>query len=208
MKQPLEVAPKPLEYIQFLLLHIHPVPTLKTILARRPKSPVVETEQAEKHSAKVGKVGNVAIRVESQVGFENGIANDEPFGLDRNGREEEKNPLVGIKQTEGQENAVASTASTNRSGVGRICREYLHNYLAKTRAYTTDKIECQEAIPAQRALNDPSKQPQRVHIEKDMRGIGVEEHIGDQLPQLEIDVEMQTPIVIIEYGVERALVDY
>ena len=179
MKQPLEVAPKPLEHIQFLLLHKHSIPTIKTLLAQRPKSPVVETEQAEKHATKVGQVGNVAIRIESQVGFEDGIANDEPFGLDGNGRNEEENLLIGIEQTKSQEDAVASTAGANRSGEGRVFGKHLHDYLAETRTYTTDKIECQEAFRAQRLLNDSSKHPQREHIKKDMREISVEEHIGD-----------------------------
>ena len=60
------------------------------------------------------------------------------------------------------------------------------NFRAEARTYTTDKIVCQEAFRAQRLLNDSSKHPQREHIKEDMREISVEEHIGDQLPQLEI----------------------
>ena len=43
--------------------------------------------------------------------------------------------------------------------------------------------------------------------EKDMREISVEEHIGDQLPRHKEGVEVQRPVGIIEYGVERALGD-
>ena len=70
--------------------------------------PTQEQEEAEEHTAEVGKVCHVVVDGERRVKFERSITNDEVFCLHRDGRNEQHDAVVGIDKPEGKQDAVDS----------------------------------------------------------------------------------------------------
>lgn len=143
-------------------------------------APIEDEEQAEEHATEMGEMGNAIHRLEHPFEkFDGGIDDDEPFGLDRH-KEVEVDAFIGKGHTESKQDAIDGTRST----YGEIHSRQKH--IEQTRPDATHKIVDEETTSAPKVFEHISKHPQGKHIEKDVAKTAMHEHVGNELPRVEL----------------------
>ena len=106
---------------------------------------------------------------------------DEPFGLERDRRENQGQHIIRVEHAESKQQAVNRAGSTHRRDVGKRLRQQ-HQFMAESRAQPAHEVKNQEFLAAPQAFQKRSEHKERPHVEKDMHEIAMHEHMGHELP--------------------------
>lgn len=146
-------------------------------------APQEDEYQSEKHATEVGEMGHVVGTEEAFIQLDDGIADDEPLGLDGH-KEIEVDALVGEHHAKGEEYAIDSTRGTN-SRCGWKFENQTHSNMGGSCTESTDEVIDDETLGAPIVLEHVTEHPESEHVEEDMPEAGMHEHVGEGLPDTE-----------------------
>ena len=167
-------------------------------------APVQDEGQAEEHTAQMRHVCYaVAGMAEGAEKLDDGIADDEPLRLDREGDGDDEHTLLRERHAKAQQDAIDSTRGAHRGPVVQIgvhrddqpvqvdavvgvetrieVFDVLYALLHQARTEAADNIIEEEALRTHHAFHDAPEHPDGKHIEEDMLQTAVDEHIGEEL---------------------------
>ena len=149
----------------------------------------------------MGEVGHAAAAADARYEFDDAVYHHEPFSFQSDGWKNKHNDVVRMKQAERKQQAEYRTRSAYRIGM-RITGEQggrhtgvgsgsrilypVHPELYQPGPDTADDVIGEETPAAEVVFQSPAEHPQGEHIEEDMPEIGMQEHIGQRLPDMEI----------------------
>lgn len=139
-------------------------------------------EYAEECAAEVSEVADVG--VEAEEGEEDGDEEDtvaEVFGLDAEGEDEEEeggDGEVGLKGSEGEEDGADSTGGADEAAFGE------EEDLEATAGDTAEEEGEEEFAGADPGFDGGAGEPEGEHVDEEVEGVAVEEHVGEELPEV------------------------
>ena len=118
--------------------------------------------------------------------FQHTVQQNKIFCLDRDEEKQEKLG-VGIEYTEGQQEAENGAGSADCGGkISRPRKNQINDIDGYACADTGEKIVKEEAPASPFLFNGNAENEKGVHVEKDVGETSVKEHVGDDLPQVQI----------------------
>lgn len=163
-------------------------------------APVSDQQESENHAAQMREVGYAVGRSsDSRQKFDGSVNDYEPFGFDR---EEEIQIYrdVGEAHSESQQYSEYGPGGSDGYdlvdivlyGERGVFLQVGINFpsddsgLDQSRTYSGDQIIGQEPLAAPEVFESVTEHPEGEHVEEKVRKIAVHEHIGQELPRIEI----------------------
>ena len=182
--------------------------------------PMANHEETDEHTSEVGEVGHaVARRADGREELHDHIEQHEPLGLDGEGNGEDEEPVVGERHTEGQQHGIDGTRGAHRGplvedGRGVVGHNRHHAQVEIRNLVLGDEIELgqlgklladagadtaayiieEELAASPNVLHHTAEHPKREHIKEYVLEVGMHEHVGKELIEVEIvgQEEMQS----------------
>lgn len=120
--------------------------------------------------------------------FDHAIDDDEPFGLQRNRRDEQHDDGIGVHDAEGEQQTHHGTRRADKLD-WQFAGQPGRGDLDQRRTDAADHVVDEEALRAQFVLQRAPEHPQTEHVEEDVLEIGVQEHVGDELVGVELHAQ-------------------
>ncbi len=125
---------------------------------------------------------------------------DQVLGFDRKGQRKQHHFLIGIENAEGHEQSEDATGSANRSHARVHAQEMCvgdgNGHQSGT--HYAEQVALEKTARAPIALEVGSDKPEREHVEEQVTPTGMEQRVGDELPDLALhdeDRDQREPFV-------------
>ena len=134
----------------------------------------------------MGEMGHVAAESRpAQEQLDHAVNHHEPFGLHRNGRNEQHDDRIGMHHAESQQKPHHRSRRADELD-GHFARQVGRRQLDQRRTDAADHVVDQKTLRPQLVLQRPAEHPQCEHVEEDMLDAGMQEHVGDELVGVEL----------------------